>query len=127
MMGILSFREWDGLNETMTYWTMNDLCSWDEKTEKPSALCEWEQSALREDENGVEIYRGDFIEAICIFNIDKETNRYVVEYNKDESKLSAREITKNKRGGRYWVNWVDLIEVEVVGDIHRGEKKNFKK
>jgi hemolysin-activating ACP:hemolysin acyltransferase len=58
---ILKFREWDEYEKEFRYWTMNDLCTYSTKDEKPSALCDWCLSLDKKDVNFKEIYTGDIV------------------------------------------------------------------
>ena len=61
MEEIQKFRAWDGLNKKFTYWTMNDLCTWEGKEEKPSALDNWQRFTGLLDNDREEVYEGDIV------------------------------------------------------------------
>lgn len=111
---IVKFRAWDILNKKFTYWTMNDLCTWDTKDEKPSALDEWEQFTTLGDSSHVEIYEGDclgfprvglesYYAGIVIFDID----------------LASFVVNKANGGWEYLAKFLDdYRSTEIIGNVH---------
>ena len=83
MREILKLRAWDIANKEFTYWTMNDLCTWDNKDEKPSPFDEWtEYTGITC--NGHEWYEGDIIE--------NDSDWYQITWDDDQARWEATGI-----------------------------------
>lgn len=109
MREINKFRAWDIHNQKFTYWTMSDLCTWDTKDEKPSALDDWQQYTGLKDKNGMEIYEGD------ILNIFDKGNVYVESHDDSYGVKSSK---------NFWINnLINIVSIspycEVVGNIYQ--------
>lgn len=126
-MEILKYRAWDSENKKFTYWTMNDLCTWDEKDEKPSALDEWQQFTGLVDQKGKEIYVGDIVSRLCTDEHCQTDHTGEVFYNTHWTMFSLREKGSNlirEMGGFYpplafgdLSNGI-LLPLEVIGNVH---------
>ena len=116
---IIKFRSWDGFNEKMSYWTLTDLCTWDTKNEKPSALEDWMQFTSLLDKKGTEIYEGDIIEYDKDFvNKPFEGNRSVIIF-KLGSFLIAEKI--NDTGGFNGI-YLHALGFKVIGNIYKNKE-----
>ena len=107
---IMKFRAFDGFNKKFTYWTMNDLCTWDSKDEKPSALEEWMQYTGLLDKNGKEIFEGDILH-VWEHNCD---DKGVVRYSEDRCAFIV---------GKYGCTVGEFENIEIIGNIY--ENKNL--
>ncbi len=107
----IKFRSWDGFNKKMSFWTINDLCTWNDKTEKPSSLEDWMQYTGLLDKNGEEIYQLDQLRAKS--NQTKENIEGIVEWRNDEA--AFRLVAMNN----YMYKLHDIHNVEVIGNIYQ--------
>lgn len=113
---IIKFRAYDGLNKKFTYWTMNDLCTWDTKDEKPHALDEWEQYTGLKDKQGKEIYEGDILH--WYMYKDNGYKDQLIDEN-----LEVRMSNGAWRAGRnektFWHEIANMEkEIEIIGNIY---------
>lgn len=130
---ITKFRAWDGLNKKMSYWTMNDLCTYSEKDEKPNALDEWMQFTGIIDDKGKEVYEGDIVKVWDTQNKpdpdDEEDNKEHYKECLDDAYLCTQVVEKSEYGGYFCeedngeycppLGSQDDVTVEVIGNIYQ--------
>jgi len=74
------------------------------------------------DKNGVEIFEGDILEYADISSdewfMDKEKIVGDVKWRDAKCGFAPQELKQNHRRGHYFSCWDQLLEIEIIGNIH---------
>ena len=115
----IKFRAW---NKDTGSW-YEDYLIWPSGKLTTSFALELMQYTGLKDKNGVEIYEGDILKFIDMFDIP-EHNKIIapVVWHEPTLRLIPQDTEENTRGGHYIHHWDSISDIEVIGNIYENKE-----
>jgi len=117
----IKFRAWDTETSEMRDW--DDLYHLSFRCMSKDYDFELMQYTGLKDKNGKEIYEGDILQFIDMFDIP-EHNKIIapVVWHEPTLRLIPQDTEENTRGGHYIHHWDSVSDIEVIGNIYENQE-----